>query len=61
MESASDDIEKKKCQNDVEWETQEMFVKTYIDNPKFLTKNISYKIYRTCQSIGLVNTYEDMH
>jgi hypothetical protein len=38
-------LESNKCQNDVEWGSQEMFVKTYIDNPKFFTRNISYEAY----------------
>jgi hypothetical protein len=48
-------LESNECQKDVEWGAQEMFVKTYTDNLKFLIGSISDEAYQACWSIGLVN------
>jgi hypothetical protein len=41
-------LESNECQNDVKWGVQEMLVKTYIDNIKFLIGSISNEAYRAC-------------
>ncbi len=41
-------LESNDYQNYVEWGAQEMFVKMYIDNKKFLMKNILDEAYRAC-------------
>jgi hypothetical protein len=46
-------LESNECQKDVEWGTQEMFVKVYTSNLKFLLWNISDEAYQTCWGIGL--------
>jgi hypothetical protein len=38
-------LESNECQKDVEWGAQEMFVKVYINNLKFLTRNTSNEAY----------------
>jgi hypothetical protein len=38
-------LESHECQKDVEWGAQEMFVKAYINNLKFITWNISNEAY----------------
>jgi hypothetical protein len=41
-------LESNECQNDVEWGVQEMFVKMYIENIKFLMRSILNEVNRAC-------------
>jgi len=41
-------LESNECQKDVKWGAQEMFVKAYTNNLKFLTGSISDEAYQAC-------------